>query len=371
VDRPLAAFHSQLLDLAFEAATAIPVDPHVNDRSRAQDAVVGACLELDQPHRALGYVEQIKNWRRGTGYADVAFYWAQHGDTSQMRRCLSLAGQIAEHAADWRKDRIRVRIARTHAWLGQTEQAAELEAGVIDAEAGKVDKVRDMRLGEEGFEAQLGAVDAVVATNNFDLMKNALEACAQLFDRFYEDPSRRSRVEEKIKSSWTRLPISIRIDLLIELAGFALDHKDQATALRLVNEAQALLDGSRWTAEHRVPLQARLAGLRSLAGDVERARTDADAALELFDAERERIVSVARADTLLAVAEAYQSMRDTAAALRVYRKAVDEGAANPNGRPRALDLSAACRSMALHAVEPDADLWARIHQIKGGLGQPW
>ncbi len=64
-------------------------------------------------------------------------------------------------------------------------------------------------------------------------------------------------------------------------------------------------------------------------------------------------------------------MDDTAAALMVYKRAVEEGVENPNSRPRAEDLSATCLSMALHMVEPDAELKNRIRQISEGLGDPW
>jgi len=82
-------------------------------------------------------------------------------------------------------------------------------------------------------------------------------------------------------------------------------------------------------------------------------------------------VNIYRAGALRPLAEAYQSMGDTAAALTVFKKAVEEGVENPNSRPRVEDLSATCRSMALSGVEPDADLWARLREVFTGLGQPW
>ena len=55
----------------------------------------------------------------------------------------------------------------------------------------------------------------------------------------------------------------------------------------------------------------------------------------------------------------------------MYKTAVEEGTANPNSRPRAEDLTATCCSMALSAVEPDKELWAKLKQIYEGLGEPW
>src|SRR5262245_54547858 len=60
---PLATFQGELLDFAFDVATAIPIQPHIKDRSRAQEQVVAACLELNLRQRAQGYIERIDNWR--------------------------------------------------------------------------------------------------------------------------------------------------------------------------------------------------------------------------------------------------------------------------------------------------------------------
>ena len=370
-DKPLTAYQNELLGLAFETAATIPVNPHIKDRSRAQEMVVAASLELDQPLLALSLIENIGNWRRGAGYGDLAFYCARHGYTGEVQQYLNLAVQISESAEGWRRDQIRVKIDNTYTWLGQTRQADQFETGVVDSESGKVAWVKAMIAGEDYFDEQMNALDALIAPGNFDIVENALKTCANFFNRFYDDTERRSLVEGKIKTSWGKLPVFMRIELLAELAGFALDHADQAKALELVNEAQLFMDGAQWRPEHRIPMISKLVQLRFRAGDRQKARTDADALLAFFDSQRDKIVNIYRAGTLRPLAEAYQSMGDTAAALAVYKRAVEEGVENPNSRPRAEDLSATCCSMALHGVEPDAELWTRIRQINEGLGDPW
>ncbi len=370
-DKQIAAYQNELLDLAFETATAIPVKPHIKDRSRAQEAVVAASLELDQPLRALDILEKIDNWRRGACYGDLAFYCVRHNYADEARQYLDLAGLISESAEGWRRDQIRIKIANTHTWLGQTQQAGQFETGVVDAELGKVAGVKAMPAGEDSFAEQMNALDALITSGNFDVVENALKACANLFNRFYDDAGRRLLAEEKMKDSWGKLPIFMRIELLAELAGFALDHTDQAKALDLINEAQIFVDGAQWPPEHRISLISKLAKLRFRAGDKQKAGTDADTLLAFFDSQRDKIVNIYRAGALRPLAETYQLMGDTAAALAVYKRAVEEGVENPNSRPRAEDLSATCLSMALHGVEPDAELWTRIHQIQEGLGDPW
>src|SRR3990170_7437977 len=370
-DKPLAVYQNELLDHAFETAAAIPVKPHIKDRSRAQEKVVETSLELDQPLWALSLIERIDNWRRGSGYCDLAFYCARHGYTGEVQQYLNLAVEVSESAEDWRRDQIRVKIANTYVWLGQTVQTDQFESGVVDSESGKVAGVKALIAGEDHFDEQMNALDALIAPGNFDIVENALKACANLFNRFYDDAGRRLLAEEKIKTSWDKLPIFKRVELLTELVGLALDHTDQVKALELINEAQQFIDSAQWRQEHRIPLVSELIKLRFLAGDGQKARTDADTLLALFDSQRDKIVNIYRAGALRPLAEAYQSMGDTDAALAVYKRAVEEGVENPNSRPRAEDLSATCCSMALHSMEPDAELWTRILQIKEELGDPW
>ena len=86
---------------------------------------------------------------------------------------------------------------------------------------------------------------------------------------------------------------------------------------------------------------------------------------------RVEIESLWRARTLRPLAEAYQSMGDGAMALALYKRVVADGAENPNARPRAEDLIATCCSMAVHGIQPDETLRARILEIERGLAPPW
>lgn len=370
-DKPLAYFQRKLIDIAFDTATAIPIKPHIKDRSRAQEAVVMASLELNQPRRALNYIEKIGNWRRGAGYGALAFYCAQHDCVEMVPYCLDIADQISKIAEDWRKDIIRVKIAKTHAYLGQTRQADEFEKDVVDSEIGKVAGVKAMIAYKDSFDEQMKAMDELIAMEHFDVIKNTLTSCVELFDRFYDEAERRSFVEEKIKASWGEMPIFIRVEILIKLAGSALDHEDQIKALNLINEAQLFMDNHQWPSEYRVRWVSKLCGLRFRAGDKVKAREEADALLILFDAEKAKIMNIYRAETLHPLAEAYQMMGDTKSALKVYKKAVEESIENPNSRPRAEDLSATTLSMALHGVKPDAELWNQIFKSSYALGDPW
>lgn len=376
LDQPIPAYQTELLDLAFDAASALPLNPHVKNRSLAQESVVAASLKLGQPQRALAYNEQIKNWRRGAGYADYAFYLAQQGGADQVPHYLALARAVADNpdetdGQDWRGDRIRVKIARTLLWLGQTDEAAAVAAGASASEAGELADVRIQQADSAVFEAALEAADAAVLTLNFDLVRNALMDCAHLFGRFYAEPELRDRAEAKIKSSWGSLPLMVRLELMMTLAEQALQRTDPVKTLALTEESLTMLQSAVWLPEDEIRLRAQLAALRHRAGDAATARAEADAALGLYEVQRVRIVDIDRAEALRHLAECYQVMGDRAAALAVYRRAAEEAVVNPNSRPRAMDLTALCVSLATNGVEPDAALWEQLRAVQTGLADPW
>ena len=372
-EKPFEQYRIDLLELSFDAATAIPIKPHINDRARAQEAVVAACLELDQPQRALGYIPKIRNWRRGTALADLAFHCVQRDDelTAETKKYLDDAARFAEGEGDWRRDRIRVHIARSYAWLGQTDHASALEWNLAESEQGKVDAARAMKSDEDTFMQQVIALDALIAAGDMDRVKNGLEAYTQLYGRFYDNVERRDRIEKTIRTNWGAIPLVIHVDLMMDLAEYASEHKDHAKALELIGEAQSIVDSYQWAVEDHMPLLARLVILRHQAGEVEIARNAAYDAMTLFEQRRETTYDFYRADALLAMAEAHQAIGDAAKAREIYLRAIAEGSGNPNSRIRALSLSAVCRSLALHAVEPDVQMWTRLRQIREGLGDPW
>jgi hypothetical protein len=375
-DKQLTGSQEKLLDLAFRTASALPASPHLKTRCRLQQDVVDACFALDVPRRGLACTEKIEDWRRGLCYAAFAYYCASHGAAEEVPHYLELAQQIAAQGEpvitqDWQKERIQVGIARTHAWLGHASEAAALETGLEHSEMGKVDAVRVLRADPAAFDAQLSALQQVLAGGDLDICKNALETGAQLFNRYYADADRRARVEHALELDGTKIPLQIRIDNLVELAGFAIEHADMKKALELAQSARKIFDSAAWQPEDQVQIPARLAALRFRAGVKDEVCAELRAALACYESARGKITDIYRAGALRPVAEAWVAMGDLPAALVVYGRAVEEGVGNPNSRPRAEDLVATCLSLAKGGVEPDKELWGRIEKAFAGLGAPW
>ena len=372
-----ARWQADLLDLAFEAASAAPIDPHIKNRSRMQAEVVAAALELDRHGQALGFVERIDNWQRGQGYADLAQHLAERGgERDEIDRLLGLAREQSRLAQaldeqGWRIDRIDAGVARTLVWLGEDGEAAAIEAGLGESELGPVACARAARIDEAELDGVLAELAGTLASGNFEQLNNALDACTALYERFYAQTDARAAVEQTIETALAKLPIPLHVESAMERAEIALGHSDAAGALVLTLRAQALLDEYTWPPDAGLPLEAELAELRFRAGDEEQAREQVDLVLAAFGEERERIADYDRSDVLVPIAEALRTMGADAEALAVYARALEEGCANPNARARCEDLVATCCSLALGEVEPDDAIWERARAARAGLRDPW
>ncbi|MFA5554878.1 MAG: hypothetical protein WCZ89_00115 [Phycisphaerae bacterium] len=372
-DKPLFDFQSQLLEIAFETAGSIPVNPYIKDRSKAQELVVLTCLELDQPQRASLYIEKIEDWRKGVCYAELADYYVKHNFPKEAERYLELAQNVAEqdHRQTWRNNRITAKIARVKRNLGKSQQMENPAEDMAQEQINQTAEVNEVTKTGLSFEEQVKALEELIRTGNFEVAKNLLFVYAQLYDRYYGNLEKRSLIEENIKNSYVKVPVFIQVDLLVVLAESALRHSDKSQTIAFINEAQQLIESQQLTLEYRTPMMAKLIKLHFRADDIEKAWVDLQEELDLFNSQKYLLTDITRAKALRPIAELYQFMGDTQGSLSIYKQVIEEGVQNPNTRPRAEDLSATCCSMAFYAVEPDAQLWIRIKQIIGELGHPW
>ena len=373
----LAPSSIQLLEMAFKTACALPANPHIKARSRAQEEVVSACLDLRQPERATEYLQALESWRRGNALAKVGLHLAEQGAVAEAERCLTQAEAIAgETAAEplqqsWRVDRISAGIARARVALGQQGIADGIEHGLDPVATAQLLPSRARSADAASFEATLTALDSVLESENFDRVRGALDACVVLFDRFYAEPERCDQTEHRVLHAYSKLPLAVRVDLVLRLVETALTHADPKRATRLLEITDGLVTATRWLPEDEIAILARLGALRHRAGDPERGSLDLRKGADLFEANLHRIVDIARAAALRAIAGAYLTTGQSAVASDFYRRAVDAGVENPNSRPRAEDLVATCLAMARLGFAPDRALWERMQQVERGLTDPW
>ncbi len=370
--RELPGYKLKLLELALDSASAMPLVPHLKPRSKMQEMVVDAYLTLDQPRAAERALRRIDNWRRGAAYGSLAIYCVQRGHVAEIENALEVAMEISKIAdQDWRRDHVVGKVAQARAMLGQFEAARKLEEGFDEQDKGSAELGEATRVNEQGFEAQMNRLEASASMDAIDRTSRATSAYTQLYDTYFGDPQRRERVQERLRASWKNLPLILQIRSMIKLAEVCVQNDDAALGLTFAKEAVVLFDDVDWPPTIYLEMAGRLCKVLAQCGDAPTARERAEIAMKYFDEYQKHIESFEQAGCIRGLAEAYQAMGDTAAALELYRRVVEVGAVNPNARCRSEDLTATSVSMALHAVEPDEALWARMSEIRAGLTEPW
>ncbi len=369
-----APWRETLLDFAFESADRMQSAAHARDRARLQEAVGLALLDADLPSRAAERARSIEGWRRGALLAAVALEEAKAGRVDDARVLAKQALALAQTQLDWQRERIQVMVARAYAWIGDESEAARLEQGVGEPEMGKVAAARAARAPEVGFDAQMTALDDWLKTKNFDLVRNAVEICLEFYPATFKEPARRARVEAAVALANAQLPLEVRIDILLRMADIARRQSDLDAARAFISQAESQLAAGTWMADDQVvqvaliaTTQARLAST----ADLDAATKSLLHGEEIFAAARDRIVDIARARPLRALAEGYAAVGDKTSARRVYAQALREGIVNPNARPRTDDLVQTAISISRSGVEPDAATRDALAAIREGLVAPW
>ena len=76
-------------------------------------------------------------------YANLAFKRVRNGSAqAEVEPYLTRSLDAADKTEDWRKDRIKIRVAQVYAYLGREQAAAALEQGVEEiSENGKVARI--------------------------------------------------------------------------------------------------------------------------------------------------------------------------------------------------------------------------------------
>lgn len=383
-DAPIPQFQRDLLHLAFQAASAFPLEPHHKSRSKAQEKVVLACLDLDQPVLAREWSQHIGDWRRGSCLADYAQYCAVHGDVAEAERCLKLAEQLAAdvkndpNPQEWRRDTILLKLARTYARLGKRKEAERFGAGLdpisglaFDSGTAATAAGRADLITAENLAGELSAMDDLLVNEASGLTFAALVTCVRLFDKFYDDVERRDQIEKRIRVENAKLPPNYRLTALIEAGRIALTHGDTAKAVESLRYARDFFERTEWQTEVRIAFVAQLAALIGRSGNRELADKMLEDGLVAYQEARETFRGTKRAEILRPFAEAYHALGEADRAADLYTMVIEEGMENPNSRPRAEDISETCISMAKNAYAPDAKMLARIREIVGGLGDPW
>lgn len=367
----------RLAAIAFEAGSKPPAVPHAKNRARMQAAVVEMCAEVGLLKSGLAWAGRIEGWQQGVSMTQLALAAARAGSKRGAEEPLARAMAIAADASpaafaqEWQRDRIRAGIATALIRLGREQEAHNFESDLEHSETDAPLIARSEACTQESFERQVAAIEQSLASNHFDRMRHAVRACIALARRFAGEPEKVGALEARVNAVIAKFPAASRFDALTLMADCALERKDPARAKELAAEALAAIPVQSLPVEERLPLLGRVAVLQHRAGAADVAATGLDAALEIYNAQRERVVDIARASAVRALAESAEASGRHELAMQLWEKALLEGQVNPNARPRADDLVATCCSILRAGVVPDAALVEQAEQQLKGLRAPW
>ncbi|QBG47225.1 hypothetical protein EGM51_07380 [Verrucomicrobia bacterium S94] len=386
----MAPFQEQLLELAYSGVSAMPLHPHIKNRSRAQLKTAQACLKLNSPEMAERFVVDIQNWQRWMGYADIAAYYAERGMKKEAESFLAKVFPALEMSEKIRSGSVALSTDnplidtlvdhRYQAVLTRTEEVLRMNRESTESMA------LDLRYGEvnaASLNAEAIVTDAVdtedaiqrlkplTTHQNFEIAYFGFHALVHAVDLHYDALNLNRILNEEIKPALTRVPVFMKIDLYMEFAGIAVKHNDIDAVASVLAELELMIESLKSGPRYYVTEAARVLQLMIQVGQEEKVSEEVDLLLAYYRENRGRIVNMERAARLCAVAEVYAKLGRTEKALELYLDAISEGTLNPNSRPQAEDLNRICCSLALNHIEPTDQLWERLKEMRNGLGTPW
>lgn len=374
VDRPLEPYQSQLLVLAFEAASVLPDVPHLKNKARFQEEVLEAFLELGQLASTQARLERVTNWRRGALLGKLAVAALQAGAEGDVAPWLEEAeriskGKLGELGQDWRRDRILVEVAHARVLTGRREAVRELESEVEPAQRAQLEVIRARLLEEDDLEAHLAFVEGLMAggQGQFEDVQAGLESIAELLARFWAEAELRERMLRAVRSSWTKMPVGVQLRMHVRIGRAAAAAGDLEGAREWALLAEEFVRQYRWLEQDTMAALAQVAVLQHEAGQTSAGVALADEARGFFRENQESIQDMFRGDGLRPLAEAYAQIGQLDSARSVYAEALTEALVNPNTRPRCHDLARALVSMARHEVEPSPELWEQVGRVLAAI----
>jgi hypothetical protein len=376
-DAPLPADSLRLAKLAFDAASMLPLVPHAKNRARMQASVVSTCATVGLLHTGESFIDRMDGWQQAMALTRLARAAARSERPESALSSLHRAESVVSNASheyftqEWQRDRIRAGIAATLILLRRSPDAAEFEKDLEPSESGLPLLARSEVCRADEVDAQIARIDQEFVSKHFEQLRSACEACVALLKHVSRDASRLNSLETKVLEVIAKFPAQSRFAVLAQLAESALQRGHTGSARQRLAEALVCIPPGSMLPEERIPLLGRVAELQFRLGETSAADEQLHAALELYKASRSRVVDIARASALRALAEAAYVMMQHDQAFQLWMKAFDEGVANPNSRPRADDLVATCCSILRTGAVPTPSILERAERIAAALGEPW
>jgi len=380
-----------LLDLAFAGVSKMPLNPHIKNRSRAQEKAIDVYLELGEDRAAETKIKYIENWRRWMAFANLAHFYAKKGDgvaAEKVRDKVLVALQMVDeiHSGKvlartpsalidslegWRYKNVRVRLYETDLLLGKKEVEGVLASLHLTEDLSASLAANRAVKNSIKYKDAMIQLSQLADTTNFEVIEYALVGMVRLADVHYQKINPSEWVEKELIIRLKHTPVFTKINVLEKMVKVALQHNDVGFAKKLCVMMEQYIHAAALPVELRIVEKVRVIRLRLNAGSEANAKKQLDKLCFLYEQNLRSIVDINRAHILCRLAEAAWLAGEKKQALSLYKKAIVAGQINPNSRPRADALNEICCSMARYFVPPTQDLFHQLQEMSAKLGRPW
>jgi hypothetical protein len=368
---------TEALEWGFKFASAIPVKPHIADRSKSQYQILEVYLERDMPDEMAESASRIADWRECLSYADLAVHFALKSRDEKVQDYINLAKECRNRLTGWKRswqrDRILLRIAEAQVISGQFD-AAEKSESELPAESASL--ARTLRLsridGPVDYENSVTKLQSMENSKHMEVQRDVARAYLQILRQMGPKATAEqcSFLQARVYGLVENLPQLLQHEILCSLsrAAFAAGRKEMGC--RILEDAEKRLKLRQLKARFDVATLTELSRIWAKEGqDLQRAESILNEAKDLLL--KSGLKGTDRVTALISLAEGYVDFGNRDAAWDYFRQALQTAGLQTNARPRAMAITQICAAIGRWGLPLPDDMVKEITRHYEALGNPW
>lgn len=367
---------------AWKFASAIPLDPHGDDRGKWQYQVLKSYLDLGFEAEAARHAAEIMSWHRGILYADLAATAARREDAGKtLRHYLDLARawrdglDSNEHNVNWHRDRITGRLALALAKAGLYDEAEATAAG---AESPDIPLLAVEKLGkidnDDDYTKTVKDLEAMGTAPTFEAQEAAIQAWTRILKNQGKtlEPARLADILARVQDILPRLPGARQCLVRCAVARVLLGCGQREPGLKLLEDAVVEVKKGIPNAQFDVANFAAVATTYDEAAALpDRAGEMLQQATALLTEKGTPLGRSERHAATVALAVGYALHGDRNTAWGHFRAALDVAQGQVNGRPRHMMLTELCVAIGRCRYALPTEFKTELEQQWNRRGAPW
>lgn len=365
------------LEWGFKFASAIPIQPHIDDRSKSQYQILKVYLEKDMPDELVERVGDIADWRECLSYADLAVHYAQKAGIEKAQDYLRQARQCRDKITGWQKswqrDRIAMRMVEAQVMAGQWSHAKKTKGQLPPEFDGRVQALRLSRLGgSHDYETSIAQLQSMENSEHLEVKRDVALAYISILKQLGSNTTEEQclTLQTRIYSIADKLPQLLQHDILCSLSRAAFSASRQDMGHAVLEYAENQLRKRELKARYDVGTLTELAVIWAQdSRDSKHAESLLQEAKELLIESSLKGTEKVTAMTSLTQGYAIHGNQDEA--WKNLRLAIQTAETQKNARPRAMAFTEICATIGNLGITFPDDVYKGLTLAYAALGDPW